>query len=122
MCAAASSGIATLIMTRPSRPATWLIREPTCCAEPLEADELWPGYAARLGTTKAKLQQTSLAGFASPTLCPKARFMNLAAPLRWARWCLLWISPGRSNRPLGASAVGVGDDRPRATGGDAWAG
>jgi hypothetical protein len=54
----------------------------------LEADELWPGYAARLGTTKAKLQQTSLACFASPTLRPKARFMNLAAPLRWARWCL----------------------------------
>ena len=54
----------------------------------LEADELWPGYAARLGTTKAKLQQTSLACFASPTLRPKARFMNLAVPLRWARWCL----------------------------------
>jgi hypothetical protein len=54
----------------------------------LEADELWSGYAARLGTTKAKLQQTSLACFASPTLRPKARFMNLAAPLRWARWCL----------------------------------
>ena len=45
-------------------------------------------YAARLGTTKAKLQQTSLACFASPTLRPKARFMNLAAPLRRARWCL----------------------------------
>ena len=54
----------------------------------LEADELWSGYAARLGTTKAKLQQTSLACFASPTLRPKVRFMNLAAPLRWARWCL----------------------------------
>ena len=54
----------------------------------LEADELWLGYAARLGTTKAKLQQTSLACFASPTLRPKARFMNLAAPLCWARWCL----------------------------------
>ena len=47
----------------------------------LEADELWPGYAARLGTTKAKLQPTSLACFASPTLRPEARFMNLAAPL-----------------------------------------
>ncbi len=54
----------------------------------LEADELWPGYAAWLGTTKAKLQQASLACFASPTLRPKARFLNLAAPLRWARWCL----------------------------------
>ena len=66
----------------------------------LEADELWPGYAARLGTTKAKLQQTSLACFASPTLRPKARFMNLAAPLRWRGGvCVPWISLGRSNRP-----------------------
>ena len=66
----------------------------------LGADELWPGYAARLGTTKAKLQQTSLACFASPTLRPKARFMNLAAPLAGRGGvCVPWISPGRLNRP-----------------------
>jgi hypothetical protein len=54
----------------------------------LEADERWSAFVARLGTTKAKLQQTSLACCIGPRLRPKARFMNLAAPLRWARWCL----------------------------------
>ena len=54
----------------------------------LEADERWAGFVARLGQTKAKLQQTPLACCIGPRLRPKARFMNLAAPLRWARWCL----------------------------------
>jgi hypothetical protein len=54
----------------------------------LEADERWGGFVAQLGQTKAKLQQTPLACCVGPRLRPKARFMNLAAPLRWARWCL----------------------------------
>jgi hypothetical protein len=54
----------------------------------LEADECWPRFVAQLGQTKSKLQQTSLACCIGPSLRPKARFMNLAAPLRWARWCL----------------------------------
>jgi hypothetical protein len=54
----------------------------------LEADERWAGFVAQLGQTKAKLQQTPLACCMGPRLRPKARFMNLAAPLRWARWCL----------------------------------
>jgi hypothetical protein len=54
----------------------------------LEADERWPGFVVQLGQTKAKLQQTPLACCVGPRLRPKARFMNLAAPLRWARWCL----------------------------------
>jgi hypothetical protein len=54
----------------------------------LEADERWSAFVARLGQTKAKLQQTPLACCIGPRLRPKARFMNLAAPLRWARWCL----------------------------------
>ncbi len=54
----------------------------------LEADMSWPGFVARLGQTKSKLQQTPLASCIGPSLRPKARFMNLAAPLRWARWCL----------------------------------
>ena len=43
---------------------------------------------AQLGQTKGKLQQTALACCVGPSLRPKARFMNLGAPLRWARWCL----------------------------------
>jgi hypothetical protein len=54
----------------------------------LEADERWARFVAQLGQTKAKLQQTPLAWCVGPRLRPKARFMNLAAPLRWARWCL----------------------------------
>jgi hypothetical protein len=54
----------------------------------LEADERWAGFVAQLGQTKAKLQQTPLACCMGPRLRPKARFMNLAAPLRWSRWCL----------------------------------
>jgi len=54
----------------------------------LEADERWARFVAQLSQTKAKLQQTSLACCVAPRLRPKARFMNLAAPLRWARWCL----------------------------------
>ncbi len=54
----------------------------------LEADARWADFVAHLGRTKAKLQQTPLACCIGPRLRPKARFMNLAAPLRWARWCL----------------------------------
>jgi hypothetical protein len=54
----------------------------------LEADASWPEFVAQLGQTKSKLQQTPLASWIGPSLRPKARFMNLAAPLRWARWCL----------------------------------
>jgi hypothetical protein len=54
----------------------------------LEADPRWSAFVARLGQAKAKLQQTPLACCIGPRLRPKARFMNLAAPLRWARWCL----------------------------------
>ena len=48
----------------------------------LEADERWARFVAQLSQTKAKLQQTSLACCVGPRLRPKARFMNLAAPLR----------------------------------------
>lgn len=67
----------------------------------LEADERWSAFVARLGQTKAKLQQTPLACCIGPRLRPKARFMNLAAPLRWARWCLRLLdgAPPR-DRPL----------------------
>lgn len=54
----------------------------------LEGDVRWSGFVAQLGQTKGKLQQTTLACCVGPSLRPKARFMNLGAPLRWARWCL----------------------------------
>src|SRR5262249_39033174 len=39
----------------------------------LEADERWSAFVARLGQTKAKLQQTPLACCIGPRLRPKAR-------------------------------------------------
>ena len=54
----------------------------------LEADPQWAGFLTGLGQTKVKVQQTPLACCAGPTVRLRARFMNLAAPLRWARWCL----------------------------------
>jgi len=67
----------------------------------LEADERWAGFVAQLGQTKAKLQQTPLACCMGPRLRPKARFMNLAAPLRWARWCLRLLDQSLpENKPL----------------------
>jgi hypothetical protein len=74
--------------------ASWLKRS-------LEADERWAAFVARLGQTKAQLQQTPLACCIGPRLRPKARFMNLAAPLRWARWCLRLLDGSRpEGRPL----------------------
>lgn len=67
----------------------------------LEADERWSAFVARLGQTRAKLQQTPLACCIGPRLRPKARFMNLTAPLRWARWCLRLLDGSRpGDRPL----------------------
>jgi hypothetical protein len=67
----------------------------------LEADERWSGFVAQLGQTKAKLQQTPLARCMGPRLRPKARFTNLAAPLRWARWWLRLLDHSLpENKPL----------------------
>jgi hypothetical protein len=74
----------------------------------LEADERWTAFVARLGPTKARLQQTPLACCIGPRLRPKARFMNLAAPLRWARWCLRLVDGSLpSDRPLTERQRGV---------------
>ena len=54
----------------------------------LGADPRWSAFVAQLGQTRGRLRQTALACCLGPQLRPKARFMNLAAPLRWARWCL----------------------------------
>ena len=54
----------------------------------LGADPRWSAFVAQLGQTREHLRQTTLACCLGPQLRPKARFMNLAAPLRWARWCL----------------------------------
>ncbi len=76
----------------------------------LGADPRWAAFVAQLGQTKGRLRQTSLACCLGPQLRPKARFMNLAAPLRWARWCLRLLDRARSeDRPLSARQQAVLD-------------
>lgn len=45
--------------------------------------ERFKNYLAQLGRTRSSVQQTELGHFVPPPQKPKARFMNLAATLRW---------------------------------------
>ncbi len=59
-----------------------------------EADSRWSEFVARLGQIKARIQQTSDAFLLAPSLRPKARYMNLASLLRWARNILELLDRG----------------------------
>jgi hypothetical protein len=50
----------------------------------LQKDPRWQDFQRLLGQTRWAIQQTELAFLLPPTPKPKARFMNLAASLRWA--------------------------------------
>ena len=51
--------------------------------------ESFKKYMSLLGSTRSLIQQTELSHFTSPSQKPKARFMNLAATLRWGEM-VLW--------------------------------
>lgn len=72
----------------------------------LEPDSRWPAFVARLGQTKASIQQTSDAHLLAPSLRPKARYMNLAPLLKWSRRVLELMGRG--------AAGGVGSVRAEA--------
>lgn len=55
----------------------------------LEKDPLWKSFCTLAGQTKFKTQQTELAFLVPPSQRSKARYMNLAPLLRWARGTLL---------------------------------
>jgi hypothetical protein len=59
-----------------------------------QADPRWSQFIARLGRVKALIQQTSDAFLLAPSLRPKARYMNLASLLRWARRILILLDRG----------------------------
>ena len=61
-----------------------------------EADARWPEFLSRLSQTKSRLQQTAEAYLLSPSLRPKARYMNLAPVLRWARRILALMDRGNA--------------------------
>jgi len=50
-----------------------------------EHDPQWSEYIGRLGQVKSRIRQTSDAFLGSPSLRPKARYMNLESLLKWSR-------------------------------------
>ena len=67
----------------------------------LAADARWSEFVARLGSVKARLQQTSDAILLAPSLRPKARYMNLTSLLRGERNILGLLDRG----PTGGRAI-----------------
>jgi hypothetical protein len=75
-------------------------------------DARFSAFTSQVGSTRSAIQQTELGHLTPPSLKPKARFMNLAATLRWARM-VLWhlahpqsaarreITAARMNEKLG---------------------
>jgi hypothetical protein len=55
----------------------------------LTRDPAWQEFTKQIGSTRSAVQQTELAHFTPPAFKTKARFMNLAATLRWAN-VVLW--------------------------------
>jgi hypothetical protein len=56
----------------------------------LGCDEQFANFQTRVNHTRNAIQQTELAHLVPPTVRPKARFMNLAATLKWAT-TMLWL-------------------------------
>lgn len=70
----------------------------------LGPDSRWPAFVARLGQTKASIQQTSDAHILAPSLRPKARYMNLAPLLKWSRRVLELLDRGAAGGVASARA------------------
>lgn len=87
-----------------SRQKPLAIRDPKhFLANQLEAlltrDPAWQEFTKQLGGTRCAVQQTELAHFTPPAFKTKARFMNLAATLRWANTVLWhWEQPESESR------------------------
>jgi len=64
----------------------------------LEADANWLEFKSHCGTTKAAIQQTSLAHLAPPKFKTKGRYMNVSEQIRWGQdVCLLLQHRGAGN-------------------------
>lgn len=62
-------------------------------------DQRFSEFSTRLGRTRSAIQQTELAHLTPPSPKPKARFMNLAPTLRWAKMISWQLShPGSQAR------------------------
>jgi len=70
----------------------------------LKPDSHWSAFVARLGQTKASIQQTSDAHLLAPSLRPKARYMNLGPLLKWSRRVLELLDRGTEGGVASARA------------------
>jgi hypothetical protein len=70
------------------------------------SDERFKAFNAEVGKTRAAIQQTELAHLTPPGSKPKARFMNVAATLRWAG-VVLWLL----QHPEAKSRASLSDER-----------
>ena len=61
-------------------------------------------YLSLLGSTRSSIQQTELSHFTPPAQKPKARFMNLAATLRWGEMVLWHLDHADSKARQGIDA------------------
>lgn len=69
-----------------------------------EGDPQWSEYIGRLSQVKSHLRQTSDAFLASPSLRPKARYMNLESLLKWSRRILHLLDRDASGGPASERA------------------
>lgn len=71
----------------------------------LEAHPRWSALITKMGQTKARLLQTRDAFLTSPSLRPKARYMNLKPVLRWCRGILKLIDRGAAGGVASQRAI-----------------
>jgi hypothetical protein len=85
-------GIRRLQQDKPGLVATYDVRHKLACllkAE-LEPDARWRAFLRHGSATLVKLRQTAGHFLAPPPLRHKARYMNVAAHIRWAERLLAW--------------------------------
>lgn len=68
--------------------------------------ERFQEVSSQIGTTRSAIQQTELAHLTPPSAKPKARFMNLAATIRWMT-LIVWLL----KHPGAKAREGISDER-----------
>jgi hypothetical protein len=69
-------------------------------------DDRFQEVTSQIGKTRSAIQQTELAHLVPPSSRPKARFMNLAATIRWMT-LIVWLL----KNPNAAGRAGISDER-----------
>jgi hypothetical protein len=74
-------------------------------------EERWPEFVSKLAQAGAKVRQTREAHLRPPTVRPKARFMNIAPTLRFARRVLVLLDTGKASGRVEANYAWLRDYR-----------